>query len=398
MIRTSTHIINEANENKLCYLKALIKDYREAVIECSNLIMDGKLPLQRYLSKTDQVFGNIKHATWKQLVYKGASEILRKCYEKNQRIRYKRYKKVYSYFKSKNRMTKFTEKTYSELNLKRKYYAKPLFNNIPINIDSRLIDIKKGKSFDMFLRIKLPYMYKKKTKEFAVQICVPVKNHKHSLKFREWKRSSTIRLQEVNKNIYVTFSYEKEAPHLKSTGEAVGIDIGYNKLLSLSDGRTLGQDIKGVYKRIIHKKQGSKNSRGLIIHKNNLVKKALNQINFENYKEIFIENLSGLKESKLCKKNKKTSKYFRKISNYIPYSGIRFLIKQKCEEHGVRLVEVPPQYTSQMCSRCGTTQKSNRKGEKYFCSSCGLEIDADINAAINIYNKGVCNPLNAEKG
>ena len=44
-----------------------------------------------------------------------------------------------------------------------------------------------------------------------------------------------------------------------------------------------------------------------------------------------------------------------------------------------------------MCSDCGCVDKSNRNGEIYKCN-CGMEMDADKNAAINILHRGVYSP------
>ena len=42
-------------------------------------------------------------------------------------------------------------------------------------------------------------------------------------------------------------------------------------------------------------------------------------------------------------------------------------------------------YTSQTCSRCGHVDKENRQTqEKFVCTKCGFELNADHNAAINI--------------
>ena len=46
---------------------------------------------------------------------------------------------------------------------------------------------------------------------------------------------------------------------------------------------------------------------------------------------------------------------------------------------------VDPAYTSQACSRCGHTAKSNRPAQAVFaCGACGFRAHADHNAAINI--------------
>ena len=58
--------------------------------------------------------------------------------------------------------------------------------------------------------------------------------------------------------------------------------------------------------------------------------------------------------------------------------------------NGGQLIVVPPQYTSQECSRCGHTAKDNRRSqERFHCAACGFEKHADWNAAINIRRAGL---------
>jgi hypothetical protein len=47
-------------------------------------------------------------------------------------------------------------------------------------------------------------------------------------------------------------------------------------------------------------------------------------------------------------------------------------------------VELPPQHTSETCSRCGWANK-DLNGSTFRCESCGLSIDRQLNAAINLY-------------
>jgi len=49
-----------------------------------------------------------------------------------------------------------------------------------------------------------------------------------------------------------------------------------------------------------------------------------------------------------------------------------------------RVVAVPAAYTSQTCSGCGNIVKKTLDERRHRCLECGLELDRDINAAINI--------------
>ena len=60
-------------------------------------------------------------------------------------------------------------------------------------------------------------------------------------------------------------------------------------------------------------------------------------------------------------------------------------LERKLAYKAGRVVKVDPAYTSQACSRCGHTAKSNRPSRAVFqCGACGFRAHADHNAAINI--------------
>jgi putative transposase len=52
--------------------------------------------------------------------------------------------------------------------------------------------------------------------------------------------------------------------------------------------------------------------------------------------------------------------------------------------HGVPVVAVPPQYTSQVCSGCGGLVRKSLSVRTHVCARCGLVLDRDHNAARNI--------------
>ena len=89
---------------------------------------------------------------------------------------------------------------------------------------------------------------------------------------------------------------------------------------------------------------------------------------------------------------KHKSELHKKINNKLQrwsYCKTIDKISRTCEVNGIELVKVSPAYTSQTCSCCGHIDKNSRKLEDFHCVSCGYEIDADINASINIHNRGI---------
>ncbi len=51
---------------------------------------------------------------------------------------------------------------------------------------------------------------------------------------------------------------------------------------------------------------------------------------------------------------------------------------------GIECVTVPPAYTSQNCSGCGQMVKKSLSVRTHCCPHCGLILDRDQNAALNI--------------
>ncbi|WP_228443530.1 RNA-guided endonuclease InsQ/TnpB family protein [Natrarchaeobaculum sulfurireducens] len=70
---------------------------------------------------------------------------------------------------------------------------------------------------------------------------------------------------------------------------------------------------------------------------------------------------------------------FRQLYEHVEY---------KAAEFGIATTQVDPAYTSQRCSKCGTTLRENRTSQAAFCcQKCGYEVYADYNAAKNVARK-----------
>ncbi len=67
------------------------------------------------------------------------------------------------------------------------------------------------------------------------------------------------------------------------------------------------------------------------------------------------------------------------------YYDLQKKIESLAAKFGIVVQKVNPQYTSQRCSKCGYISADNRQDQSHFkCVSCGLEMNADLNAARNI--------------
>ena len=71
-------------------------------------------------------------------------------------------------------------------------------------------------------------------------------------------------------------------------------------------------------------------------------------------------------------------------------------LQSKGELYGINVEFVNEAYTSQTCSGCGLIRKANRvKRGLYRCKNFKLQINADINGAINIMRKVAPNRLSS---
>jgi len=63
-------------------------------------------------------------------------------------------------------------------------------------------------------------------------------------------------------------------------------------------------------------------------------------------------------------------------------------LSYKAEEAGREVIEVNPRNTSQLCSQCGEKVPKKLSVRVHACPFCGLVLDRDENAAINIKSRG----------
>jgi IS605 OrfB family transposase len=113
-----------------------------------------------------------------------------------------------------------------------------------------------------------------------------------------------------------------------------------------------------------------KNTAKLYYH--NLSRDIINFALKNKCKQINIENLKGFKGDKV-------------LVNGWGYFTLQNQIEYKANEYGIKVKKINPKNTSRTCSSCGHVSEKNRMDQEHFkCEHCGLEMNADYNASINI--------------
>ena len=120
---------------------------------------------------------------------------------------------------------------------------------------------------------------------------------------------------------------------------------------------------------------GKERTTGTII--NHTISKQIVQLAKSEGKGIAIENLKGIRFSA----NKKSKKFRTRVGKW-NFNQLRGFLTYKCLLNGVKLVDVPPAYTSKTRHNC--FHIGNRQGKKFTCNNCNSVFDADENAAKNI--------------
>ena len=73
-------------------------------------------------------------------------------------------------------------------------------------------------------------------------------------------------------------------------------------------------------------------------------------------------------------------------------------VRNSGQMHGIPVVGVSPRFTTQDCSGCGERIVKRLFARTHVCTQCGLLLDRDANAALNILESGRAGPSGANVG
>jgi len=185
------------------------------------------------------------------------------------------------------------------------------------------------------------------------------------------------------------------AQPLPPTGRETGIDVGLKVFLITADGEVVEnprlhrrgeKKLANANKRVSRRKQGSNRRRKavtLLGKQHQTVKRqradfhhksALNLL--RHYDTIYLEEL---RVAHMVRNH-----HLAKSISDAGWAQFRAILEAKAACAGRRVIAVPAQYTSQDCSGCGERVPKSLSVRTHVCTSCGLVLDRDENAARNI--------------
>jgi len=199
--------------------------------------------------------------------------------------------------------------------------------------------------------------------------------------------------------VQVCVHAERKVKHVP-TGKQLGIDVGLHAYYTDSEGnrvenprhyRKAEKKLKRLHRVVSRKHKGSKNrkkarqalAKGYLEVARQGEDFACKQANtlitssdLIAYEHLQIRNM--VKNHHLAKSIQDAG--WRIFLQWVKYYGVL---------HAIAVIAVAPQFTSQDCSACGSVVKKSLSVRTHICPGCGVVLDRDHNAALNILAKAL---------
>jgi putative transposase len=201
---------------------------------------------------------------------------------------------------------------------------------------------------------------------------------------------------------------ERKVEHVPS-GKEIGIDVGLKSFLTDSEGNTVANPrhyrkaekrLKRLQRSLSQKQKQSANRKK--------ARKALakQHLKVQRQREDFARKQANALVSScdlIAYENLQIRNMVRnrKLAKSIHDAGwgifLQWLVRYAFL-HDITIRPVPPHYTSQKCSECGTMVHKSLSVRTHICHGCGVVLDRDQNAALNILYQALSPDQNGTEG
>jgi putative transposase len=228
-----------------------------------------------------------------------------------------------------------------------------------------------------------------------------VGNKKQSIETFPLEKIKRVRIVKRADGYYCQFAVQAERRIAHSpTNHARAIDVGLKSYYTDSDGTTVANPryfrkaehrLKRLHRHLSRKKKGSANRHRarkqlakaylkVSRQREDFARKQANALvsssDFLAYEDLQIRNMVR-------------NRHLSKSISDAGWGTFLQWVKYYGTMHQIPVIAVPPQFTSQDCSACGTRIKKSLSVRTHICPACGLVLDRDENAALNILHAGL---------
>ena len=211
--------------------------------------------------------------------------------------------------------------------------------------------------------------------------------------------------------VILNVDFEPEAREIENN--SIGIDMGIKAFCTYSNGAKMEnpkhikknlKKLRREQKKLSNKQKGSKNYdkqrirvakvyENISNQRNDFLQKLSTRLICEN-QTICLEDISvkdiiaETQNSDVCSKRKRN---MNRSQYDVSWAEFFRMLEYKGKWFGNTIIKVPSDYpSSRICHSCGEQhEKLDPRIRKWECLACGETHDRDINAAINILNKGL---------
>ena len=205
----------------------------------------------------------------------------------------------------------------------------------------------------------------------------------------------------------VCVQYRLPVTHVVDTGNQVGVDVGLSHLATLSTAEAIPnprvakraeREMRRRQRALARCKRGSKRRRKI----RDAVTRCHARI--KNTRRTYLHQVSCriVRENDLIAVEKLNVKglaggMLAKSVHDAGWSILKEMLTYKAAKAGRQLIEVDPRNTTQGCSGCGVIVPKKLSERWHSCPHCGLKLNRDHNAALNVLHRAVLRPrlLNA---
>ena len=211
-------------------------------------------------------------------------------------------------------------------------------------------------------------------------------------------------------NFYLSLSVENKDEKFTDFNDGIGIDLGISKLAYCSDNISYKNINKTKKVKQIKKKlkrlQRKCSKKYELNKKGGSYCKTKNIIKLEKQISVIYKRLTNIRHNYLHQttteiinrkpkfiimetlnvKNMMKNKHLSKSIQEQCFNMFTRLIEYKCKRKGIIFQQVPNKFpSSKLCSNCGNHKKDLKlKDRVYKCEHCGIIIDRDYNASLNL--------------